>query len=104
MLVLRRTQVNIDGEETVFMQPVEPANPIGEVRIYHDPQKDGIDTEFVTCLTEDELKLCMKSLLEQGLDPVKHEFVVILTDKNDHRLETEIKSIYQNWQAGQTNK
>lgn len=80
------------------------SNPIGEVRIYHDPQKDGIDTEFVTCLTEEELKLCVKSLLEQGLDPIKYEFVVILTDKNDHRLETEVKSIYQNWQAGQTNK
>lgn len=37
------------------------SNPIGEVRIYHDPQKDGIDTEFVTCLTEDELK-CQRHL------------------------------------------
>lgn len=28
MVVTRRTQVNIDGEEHVFMQPVEP-NPLG---------------------------------------------------------------------------
>lgn len=56
--------------------------PMAEILIYHDPEKDGVDTEYVTCLTAEEVINHVQELLLSGLSPANGDFSVILSQKN----------------------